>query len=222
MIYICVFLYTSLCSLLYSKRRKSISRKLTTNKLKNAVGFLVMLLPCILVAGFRYGISIDYFRVYARGFNIIVRNSSKSEFELGFTYLVKLCSKIVNESWFMFLSVSCITVVVYFIAFDISKNYFISVLLFFGAGIYFDSFNGIRQYIVCAIFLYCFRYIKTNDWKKYFVIMGACVLIHTSALFTLPLYFVKKINLNKVYCIIVSCILLIFSKNIYNVSNSKI
>ena len=182
MIYIFISLYTVICSFIYSKRAKSISNKFTTTKLKNIIIFIIMILPCILVAGLRYGISVDYTKIYVRGFNIITNNYGNPEFEIGFTYLIKLCGSIVNKPWFMFLTVSCITILIYFCSFRNSANYIISTILFFGAGVYFDSFNGIRQYIVCAIFLYCFKYIKNNDWKKYFIIMGLCMFIHIFSL----------------------------------------
>ena len=216
MIYIFISLYTVICSFIYSKRAKSISNKFTTTKLKNIIIFIIMILPCILVAGLRYGISVDYTKIYVRGFNIITNNYGNPEFEIGFTYLIKLCGSIVNKPWFMFLTVSCITILIYFCSFRNSANYIISTILFFGAGVYFDSFNGIRQYIVCAIFLYCFKYIKNNDWKKYFIIMGLCMFIHMSAFFTLPLYFLKKININKIHCIIIACCLMLFHNQLYN------
>ena len=193
MTYIFIFVYTAFLAYIYSKRKRSTSKKLTVKKIKNAGLFLLMIIPSILIAGLRYGISVDYVKVYERGFSIISNNYNNSEFEIGFTWLVKLCSIINDNAWFMFLTVSLITICIYFKAFDISKNYLFSVLLFFGAGVYFDSFNGIRQYIVCAIFLYSFKYIEQNNWKKYFIIMGLCTLIHTSAIFTLPLYFLKKV-----------------------------
>lgn len=214
MIYIILFFYTIICAFLFSKRRISTSSKLTRTKVKNFFAFFTMILPCIVVAGIRYGISVDYIKVYERGFYYI--KSGMSEFESGFTLLVRLCSMLIDEPWFMFFVVSFITVLVYFIAFRSSRNYLTSVILFFGAGVYFDSFNGIRQYIVCAIFLYCIRYIKMNDWKKYFFIMGLCSFIHTSALFTLPLYFLKKIKINKMWCIGISTLLFVFQNRIFN------
>lgn len=214
MIYILVFLHTILYAFIYNKRKRYILNK-KIFILKKFFLFIIMILPAIIIAGIRYGISIDYFKVYVKGFNIITNNLKDSEFEIGFTYLVKLCSLLLNESWFMFFFVSAITIIIYFISFNYSKNYFISTILFFITGIYFDSFNGIRQYIVCSIFLYCYKFIIANNWKYYFLIMGLCILIHTSAIFTLPFFFLSKIKINKKYYIIILCFLLLFNEQLY-------
>ena len=68
MIYVMLFFYTIICAFFYSKRRVSRSPKLTITKLKNFFGFGMMTLPCIVIAGIRYGISVDYVKVYERGY----------------------------------------------------------------------------------------------------------------------------------------------------------
>ena len=204
LIYIILILYTIAMAYGYTKIRNGKTLRITSNlrvSINKVLFFLLMILPAVLVSGFRYGISVDYIWVYEKSFYVFSKglDPSNSSFELGFQALIYLCSKIVNEPWFMFTVCAFITICVFFVSFKESKSYLISVILFFGVGLYFDSFNGVRQYIVVAIFAYCLKYIKEQNLKKYILIMGLSVFIHTSALFTIPLYFLNKVKLNKIY-----------------------
>lgn len=219
MIYIFVIVYTIIMAYVYKRNyiwRKT--KRLTISKLSKIAFFMVMILPIVLVSGLRYGISVDYTKIYERGFNqITFSNSNIVGFEMGFYYLVKICGYIIDQPWFMFLVTSSIIIVLFFISIEESSNYLMSVVLLFGVGLYFDSFNGIRQYLVVAIFMYAFRYIKSGDWKKYFIIMSLSAFLHTSALFTLPIYFLSKVKVNKIYAIIAVVILNGFSKKLYQI-----
>lgn len=201
----------------YTKIRKGKLLRLTSKiriSINKVLFFLAMILPSVLVSGLRYGISVDYIWVYEKSFYQFSKGPdlTNSNLELGFQTLIYVCSKIVNEPWFMFTVCAFITVCIFFVSFKESKSYLISVILFFGAGLYFDSFNGVRQYIVVAIFAYCLKYIKEQNLKKYILIMGLSVVIHTSALFTIPLYFLNKVKINKKYVFCV-CILLFAFRN---------
>lgn len=221
LIYILMIVYTITVAYEYPKIRNGKTIRITSKleiSINKALFFLAMILPSILVSGFRYGISVDYVWVYEKSFYVFSEglDPSNSSFELGFQALIYLCSKIVNEPWFMFVVCAFITICVFFASFKESKNYLISVILFFGAGLYFDSFNGIRQYIVVAIFVYCLKYIKGKNMKKYMMIMGLSVLIHTSALFTLPLYFLYKVKLNKIFIFALCIFLFVFRNQLLN------
>lgn len=220
-IYILMIIYTIAMAYEYTKIGNGRTLRITciSKKCANKVLFGAMILPAVLVSGFRYRISIDYTRVYEKLFYVFSKgvDSSNSSFELGFQLLVFICSKIVNEPWFMFTICAFITVYVFFVSFKESKSYFISVILFFGAGIYFDSFNGVRQYIVVANFAYCLKYIKEQNVKKYMLIMGLSAFIHTSALFTIPLYFLSKVKLNKIYVFGLGIFLYVFRKQLLGI-----
>lgn len=223
MIYVFVGIYTVLaaffCSTIKSEdnKQKVSFGTIRVKTIKRHLMFCVAFLPCILLSGLRYGIANDYVRIYERGFYEILNNSiTVTDFELGFTWLIKVCSKIVDEPWFMFLVVSFITIFIFVHSFEKSESFVLSVILFFAQGIYFDTFNGIRQYIVIAIFLYAYRYIQEDDFKKYLVSMLIASLFHISALITIPLYFLKKKKLNYVIFIIGAGALFVFRNNIFN------
>ena len=215
MIYVGLFIYTVLLAWAYSKRHKS-QQKFSQINMINFVWFLLMVIPSICVAGFRYGISIDYHKVYEPIFNTILYGNRVEGLEWGFLAISSILSHIVHEAWFLFFAYSAITVIVFFISFEESTSFFVSVVLFFGAGVFFDSFNGIRQYLVVAVFAYCYRFIKEGDFKKYIIIMGLCVLIHTSALFTIPIYFIYKIKFNNKYVFVSLVVIFLLRNQLYN------
>lgn len=197
-IYFAVIVYTLFASWLYIHHRKCSYIVLFANKifLSNFFLFLLMILPASFVMGVRYGISIDY-PLYTKGFYDVV-NGEAGLVEVGFQALEKLCAVVSNgEPWSLFLATSFITVICFFSGLRNSKNYLLSVVLFFSLGIYFDAFNGIRQYIVISVFIMLYPLIKGGSWKKYVVFSLLCSLIHTSALLMIPLYFLRNLKINK-------------------------
>lgn len=216
MLYIVLSLYTIVMSWFYSKAKK-IGDSILLYKIVNGLWFFLMIIPSICVAGFRYGISVDYHKIYETAFEHILHGQNIDELEWGFVWFTKLISHITPETWFLFFIYSAITIVLFFLSFKNSYNYFLSVWLFFGLGIYFDTFNGIRQYVVVAVFLYCYRYIESGEMCKYLVIMGLCSLIHTSALITIPIFFLKKVKFNLKYVVTGVLLVLLFSDKLYNV-----
>lgn len=226
LVYIVLFAYTIYTAYVYSKYRCNTDKnnnsiyslnRINKRKFIADMCFGAMITPSVLVSGLRYGISVDYIGVYNRNFKKILNGAAdKVEFEPGFVFFSKCLGYIHHSPEFLFLSYSLITIFLFFVSFKESKNYVISVILFFGTGAYFDSFNGLRQYIVVAIFLYCFKYIKAEKWKNYFIIMGLACLIHSSAIFTLPLYFLKNVTLNKYKFIPVLSIIFICRNHIFD------
>lgn len=215
MIYIGLFVYTILIAWAYSRRQGSRHKSIKL-KLVNGVWFLLMVIPAICVAGFRYGISIDYHKVYEPIFNAILYGNTVEGLEWGFLAVSNVLSHVIHEPWFLFFAYSAITIILFFVSFKESSSFFISVVLFFGAGIFFDSFNGIRQYLVVAVFAYCYRYIKEGDFKRYIIIMGLCTLIHTSALFTIPIFFLYKVKFNNKYVFVSLIAVFILRNQLYN------
>lgn len=222
MIYIFVVIYTAISAVFYHNiisddiKHKVSFGKIRVKTIKKHIIFCVAFLPCILLSGLRYGIANDYVKIYERGFYEILNNNIVvADFELGFTWLIKVCSKIIDEPWFMFLVVSFTTIFIFVHSFEKSESFILSVILFFAQGIYFDTFNGIRQYIVIAIFLYAYRFILEDNFKKYLIIMLGASLFHISALITIPLYFLKKGKLNYFVFIVFAGSLFVFQNNIF-------
>lgn len=215
MIYLVLIAYTLFMAFLYNSQDRSITKCLTVRKIRNKCFFILMISPAIIVSGLRYGISVDYIKVYERFFYAVKDGViNLVEFEVGFYWIVKMCSYIVDSPWFMFLTFAAFTIYIFFRGFEESKSFIFSSILFFGLGIYFDTFNGIRQYVVVAIFIYCFKYIKLDDWKSYLGLIGLSSLIHTSAIMLLPMYFLSKIKIDKKYGVGIAILAFLFKNQL--------
>lgn len=178
-------------------------------KWEKRIILLMTVLPATLVAAFRYNNGADYL-MYLRLFkdigsgHSIVKVDGKS-LEKGFILLVKLCQTISREPCFSFGIIALLIICLIFKGcIDSSEDYKLSVLLFFVSGIYFDSFNGLRQYIAMAVFFYGMKYIFSKEIKKYILCCLIGYLFHKSVLFLIPLYFIQfiKIDLKRAVLII--------------------
>lgn len=173
--------------------------------------FILMVLPGTLVAAFRYNNGADYFMYYSmfqaiKNGNTFINVTGKT-LELGFKYLIIVSQWFCDEPWFTFGTIALIIIILIFKGcLEISDDYRLSIMLFFVSGIYFDSFNGLRQFLAMAVFFYGIKYILNKDIKKYFVCCILAFLFHKSVLFISPLYFLQyvKIDIKKACIIIVS------------------
>ena len=159
---------------------------------------LVIGLP-IMVAAFRYNNGSDYM-MYANMFNAMKQGtyvSSVKTMEFGFAGLVKLCTFFSDDYFILFFVTAVIMYVVYYKGIiRMSDNYVLSILLFFVTGLYFDGFNGIRQYIAAAFAFFAIYYLIEGRLKRYilFVLIGTA--FHYTCILMLLLYLVRKIRFN--------------------------
>ncbi len=178
-------------------------RKSLDSKQKRVVSRIICL--CLIVfSGFRFCVGTD-FKGYSDTFDKIISMGRYYEIELGYYWLVQFVHSIGGTAQLVFLIFSFATL--YFIYKFIeyfSENVEISWLIFICIGPYFlSTFNGIRQWLVTAIFAYSLRFVKENKLIKYLIINAISCLFHYSAVILLPLYWLLKIkNFNLVKIII--------------------
>lgn len=202
-LYIFIFVWTYFGSKLYMKTYViwPSSRLGIEKRRRSIILFIISIAPAILVSGFRYGIGPDYNKIYEK---IFLQIESKTylktalSVEKGYEYLNKFVAIFTAEPVWIFFITSALIIILFFCAFYInSEDSILSILVFFICGLYFDSFNGIRQYIAIGITLCSFKFIKQHNFVKYCIGIVAASLFHTSVLMMIPLYFIKKIKMPK-------------------------
>ena len=188
--------------------------KKVKKKLDRRILFVLSIAPAVLVAMFRYNNGADYMMYYRLfkniGYERIFSTVQGKSIEQGFVLLVKFCSYISQEPFFTFGVIAFIIVYLIFKAcLDTSDNYLLSVILFFVTGVYFDSFNGLRQYIAVAIFLLSLKYIISKDLKKYVLLIFLGFIFHRSIIFVAPIYLLQylKIDFKKAVSTIAICVI---------------
>lgn len=99
---------------------------------------------------------------------------------------------------------------------EFAYSLFLCVLLYYVEFGYFSSNNMTRQAIAVAICLGAWKYIIERKQVRYLFVMALALLVHTSAVFFLPIYYISKIRLNrknfKVYAAVTLVVILFNSQ----------
>lgn len=147
-------------------------------------------------SGFRYYVGVDYIN-YVKIFEGYDGYSSR---ELGFSLILDFLHTIGASYQLMFLLMA---IVMQYFVYKIIRRYnysvWTSVLIYFCIStFYIATFNGTRQYLAIAIFIWAIQYIEQRKIVKYLAsLFLAGLFFHESVLMFIPLYFVldKKIGL---------------------------
>jgi hypothetical protein len=98
---------------------------------------------------------------------------------------------------------------------DEYKCHSIGLLLFFVTGLMFWYFDLIRQSAAVSIFFYSLKYIRDGKPLKYSILIFSAMLLHLSAFFCLPLYFIKYLKVPKlVYVFMILIVVMMMFANI--------
>ena len=99
-------------------------------------------------------------------------------------------SQFFNAPWMLFSLFFTSTMVFILLGIrDRSLNEYESLIIFM-ALFYFESMNIIRQFLAIAILFYAFRYVKSKKLAYYLIWVFIAGLVHTSAWFAIPIYFI--------------------------------
>jgi hypothetical protein len=157
-----------------------------------------------LFAGFRYMVGIDYPQ-YSNLFDYVKNGSLFVTKELGFGFFLNLLVVIGGTAQLFFLIFAVLTQ--YYTYKAIQKNSVnqeMSILIYFCIlSFYLFSFNGVRQSLAGAVFLYAIWFIQTSDLKRYSIyIFVAAIFAHLSVIFYYPVYWVIKKHYSTIFKIL--------------------
>ena len=120
-----------------------------------------------------------------------------SDFDLNSEPIFNFIKFIILESnlspIFFFTICAIVTVWLFWKYLDNGNNQFasLSIIIFLSLpGLYFNTFNIVRQYFSAAIFLYSLKYIKSKQLICYILCITTACLMHISSIILFPLYFV--------------------------------
>lgn len=119
--------------------------------------------------------------------------------EQGFDLLTRILYHMGQEYTSLFFACALLTAIPIFLTLERCEHYLASSLMLYSLSLVM-CVNGIRQVVVCGMFLYAIKYIENRNIIKYvfFIIIG--YFFHASVLILLPLYFVLNMKYsNKVY-----------------------
>lgn len=137
--------------------------------------------------------------------------SNNNSLEFGYVFFQMIFKSIGFSFWYFFITtkILCFIISINVLRRFSNVNYHWSLLMFFSIfalDAYID--NPMRNLIASVIFLFSFKFILNNNFFKYLIIIIVASTFHMSALFMIPLYLIRKININYKTIIIILCFLI--------------
>lgn len=161
----------------------------------------------VIVAGLRYRLGIDSTR-YDYKFSaspslmeLFSYNYGETRYAPCYIFLNAI-ARSCSDSFVMmqFLHAIFINSFIFYFFYKNTKHVFFSLFLYFIL-IYFNyNFEVLRESCAIAIFLFSWKYFKSNDWIKYYICCIIAILFHPSALFLLifPIFYIPVFR--KFFC----------------------
>lgn len=197
------------------------------NRRKNIVKFIAFILIGYIVfwAAVRNGVADT--RVYIQSYNLLksdvgifdsfIRNDDGSLDKAPLFISYQILLKKLGFDWHFFLgSIAVFSgLCIYYGISKFSDNVSYSVFLFITSLEFYWLFNGIRQFVVAAMFFAAFRLVVEKKFIKFLLLVFVMCFIHSTAIILIPIYFIvnmKNWDIGISTCIIVTmAIVLIFS-----------
>ena len=138
--------------------------------------------------------------------------------EAGFNWLVRIIYGLCGGEWYevLFAVFAFATLFLFLKAmYDQSVDFAFSYFLFMTLGLYFQTYNTVRYYLVLAIALYAMRYVLQQDWIKFIFWIVVASLFHKSVLLVIPIYWIASFVWKKwliITCVIVGAVCFICKK----------
>ncbi|HCM89458.1 MULTISPECIES: EpsG family protein [Vagococcus] len=171
---------------------------------KDKLFLIIIGIILIFISGFRGNFSPDYGN-YEHIFRTIQNLGLKDillgniNVEIGYALINKVVGFFTSNYNILLTIIAAIIVLSYFKKiYEYSPNVSLSVLLLVTFGSYYTSFNTMRQFMVCALFMYAMEYVYSKKFLKYCLVAVALFFIHKSAIVMIPFYFILRVEWNKV------------------------
>lgn len=161
----------------------------------------IVFLVLFLISGFRDGSGTDYSNYQYLFYSYINGGSDWKRLEIGFQLIFKFIKFFSDNDRYFFVITSFLILFLNTLGFlKYSRSTLLSIFLFVTFYYFFNSWNGIRQFLAMSLIL-CFstKYLAERNILKYVVSVLFASLFHVSALFMLPAYFAnKKLNIRHI------------------------
>lgn len=117
--------------------------------------------------------------------------------EWGYVVYEWVISLVGNYYFFLFITAVLTIVPVMWIIFKYSQIPWLSIVLFILFGYFSFYMTGLRQALALSFCMFAFHYSHENKLLKYLICIVLAFLFHQTAIIFLPIYWVKRIPLNK-------------------------
>lgn len=194
--YIIIFVIVGALALLTEQYKNS--------KLATFLEVLVLILLIIFsgtryrLGGYDYGVYEDVFNTAPYLSDFTLKTSNIYGTEIGYLFINSLIKTLGFNFYGFTLFHSIIFYTILYLALKKYKLNFGFILIVFLYKLFiFNTFVSLRQSLVLVIFLFSLRFIIEKKPIHYYLLILPCLLLHSSAMFLLPLYFINKIKFTK-------------------------
>lgn len=173
-------------------------RKSIPIKFQNLIVFFLFLVIS-LIEGFRYRVGTDT-AMYETIYNNSLHTIYSDDFvEIGYLYSNKLFMML-GLSFQVFLLVTALFINYNFIRgfIKLQTDVIASIFFYITSGIYFSTYNTLRQAIATSIIVSCLNLIIEKKYIKFFLIVCLSFLIHRSVFVALLIMLVSQITIRPV------------------------
>ena len=120
------------------------------------------------------------------------------DFEIGYFMLTKLCAWLgISDPVFLLIIAALIYIPLFQAIYERSDMPYLSILVYFGMGLFAYSLGIFRQLIAMSIVLSGIYCIEERRFCRFLIYIGFAMLFHTTAFVVLPLYFLGRLNTRK-------------------------
>ena len=120
--------------------------------------------------------------------------------EAGFNWLVRIVYTLFGGEYYeiVFAIFAFVTIFIFLKAlYEQSVDFKAAFFLFMTLGLYFQTYNTMRYYLVLAIVLYAMRYVLQKDWIRFCGWILVASLFHKSVLVVIPIYWIASFSWKK-------------------------
>lgn len=197
MIYIYMTLLSVIFMYLYTYSVKVESLSFTAHLLK--VPFFLLSFLVICVPGMiRYDVGIDYITYSFHQIPEVLSNQPNT-LELFYKYIIRVGYWMGGYTTYQYIfAITNMLILVFLFKYmkDQSENLPLSLIIFMFGGFFAFSLSGMRQAIGVSVALYGLKYIKSNDFFKFILVILFAMMFHKSIVIFIAFYFLKKIEIN--------------------------
>jgi len=158
----------------------------------------------VIVMSIRYEVGTDYTAYIWQAGHMLSLPFREAilEYELFYILFSKLSYRLFDSMQFFYVIIALVIIVPFALSIrNLDESLFYVFLFFFVTTVFFISMNAMRQIAAFSICFYGLKYLRK---KSFFFILSVIFasLWHTSALIYLSLYFLDKINLDRIYILV--------------------
>lgn len=173
---------------------------LCRNKAGKIAYCVLMGVAFFVIAAIRYDVGFDYAlysSVYDRMNFLRINDLNSHIMEKGFVYVMKFLTYITPDVQLLFVLIGLVIAVgIMIYVCKNSEKPWVGVTSFIAFGLFFNSLCFMRQFIAAIIIMYALKYVVSNRFFSFLLLVLFASTIHVSALLMIPFYFILKIKMD--------------------------